>query len=371
MERSFLDDVGAVAVFADQLEEQGDPRAELVRAQLAGDVLRAGELIKLHGPQWLGPLKPKDSLLRWKHGFVVDAALRSVPEHLGASLERPAFRFLERLALGPSVQFELSGLASARALRSLVWFADQTDSLSPLDGLELKHLESFTLKTSATRLDGLSNARFPQLRQLHTGCTAGNEETLLQVLAKASWWPTLTRWSHRVASRAGLLALLRCQPLRERIGGGFVALCSAALLAQVTNELREALPLAEFKLLSAPQTPRDPEDSNGAPEVSVCPAEGRIDFRELPGWVTKSERSTQNENGTDTISDGPGLPFTHLSFAASEFTACGWCSSEETRCIHLQDWSMYSHFETTTYRRWESECADCGLFTRSRSSRTR
>ncbi len=46
-------------VYADHLEEQGDPRGELIALQLAdADPQRVAELIAAHGRAWVGPLLP-------------------------------------------------------------------------------------------------------------------------------------------------------------------------------------------------------------------------------------------------------------------------------------------------------------------------
>ena len=68
-------------IWADWLEEQGDPRAEFIRVQCAAarlpawDVrrreleLRAWQLWRVHHPQWLAAL-PKLEGARWKEAFV-------------------------------------------------------------------------------------------------------------------------------------------------------------------------------------------------------------------------------------------------------------------------------------------------------------
>ena len=95
-----LEDRSAVDVHADELEERGDPRAELIRAQVAGHHERARELIKTHWSEWLGAISPDAVLLGWERGYVVEAALRQEPNvDVAALLSRPSLRHLRRLSL--------------------------------------------------------------------------------------------------------------------------------------------------------------------------------------------------------------------------------------------------------------------------------
>ncbi|MDP3569505.1 MAG: hypothetical protein Q8S42_02680 [Archangium sp.] len=332
-----------------------------MRAHLYGRAERARTLIDAHWSLWLGSIVPADSLLRWESGFVVEAAFKKLPAQwqLSSFLELPTLQFLRRLAFGPSARASLVGLERARALEELVFFGES------LTNVRLPQVERLTLDLQGSDPERLRTVALPALRALHTRCAAKDETTLMRVAAAASWWPSLKTWTHRVQSAEGLRALLSCGPVVERQGRGLVALCEQAVLQQVTPELRRSLPLAEFKLMPVPERPSDPEDSHGPAEVAVAP--GGTGFRELPGWVEKSSRGTQNSGGTDAEAHGPGERFEHRSY---EFGLCGWCGGEDTRRIFKNYWSMYSHFETTHFQRWEYECMECGLFTAMRSTRT-
>lgn len=82
-----LDDDAAMAVLADWLAERGDVRGELVQLQLAREQapfdarLAQAEArhLAVHAKALLGPLALHQSVcaLRWRRGFVVEAALRS------------------------------------------------------------------------------------------------------------------------------------------------------------------------------------------------------------------------------------------------------------------------------------------------------
>ncbi len=72
----------AVLVLADELEERGDPRAELVRAQLHGR--DHGELLRTHWREWVGDLEPESALLRWKWGHLIEVGVSAAPARLDA-----------------------------------------------------------------------------------------------------------------------------------------------------------------------------------------------------------------------------------------------------------------------------------------------
>lgn len=364
-----LEDARLVAVHADALEEKGDRRAELVRAQLAGQP--GEELISRHWSEWVGALPPQSTLLRWKWGHIVEAAVGATPDGtLGELLSGPAARFLRRLALGGSAGVSLVGMEKLDSLRELLWLTPTTAGHPPLTGgIETLSIDLGRTVT-APDLVALSDARLPRLTTLHTRCAAGSEEALLRAFAAASWWSTLTTWTHRVRSLRGLEALSTCAPLLARGGRGLVALCEAPLLAQVPEELRRALPHAEFTVLPIPTQPRDPEDSHQPAAISVTPVSAPINFRELPPRTERREPSIQDPGGSDSTWVGSGVPFTALNWENRYFARCGWCSAADTSCIWEQRWALSSSFETTRYASWEYECPHCGLFTHSRCSST-
>lgn len=360
-----LADSRSMAVHADELEERGDSRAELVRAQAAGH--SGQELITQHWSEWVGELSPKTTLLRWERGYIVEAALAEAPPsgELSELLGRPAARFLRRLAVGPRARVTLEGL---EALRELIWLPHDIAQPAPLSG----GLETLTLDLQghAPDLRMLSAARFPRLTRLNTRCLAPSEEALFRALAKVSWWPTLTKWTHRARTLEGLQALRVCGPLLSRGGRGLRVFCEASVLARVPDELRRALPHAEFTLLPVPVQPRDPDDSHAPAEISVTPVEAPMDFRTLPPRTDTPEPSTQNTGDTDHRYVGSGVPFSDLAWDDRRYARCGWCHSALTHCIWEQDWSSWAENETTRYARWEYECPACGLFTHSRCTRT-
>lgn len=365
-----LADARSIAVHADELEEKGDPRAALIRAQAAG---QSGEaLVSQHWSEWVGGLAPEATLLRWELGYLIEASLGAAPPEwlLSDLLTRPTARFLRRLTVGGRAQMSLAGIEQLASLRELVWFTQSPARQPPLTG----GLETLSLdlegNVTVQELTSLSAARLPRLTTLHTRCLAPSEAALFTAFAKARWWSTLTRWTHRVRSLEGLLALRACGPLLVRGGRGLIALCDQAVLGQVPDELRRALPHAEFALRPLPTQPHDPDDSHGEAEFSVTPVSAPMNFRSLPPRTQHTKPSVQNTGDTDSTSVGSGVPCTALNWDRRHFTRCGWCYAADTRCIWEQEWSSYSHFETSRYSRWEYECPSCGLFTHSRCSHT-
>src|SRR5262245_35431853 len=88
----FFGDRAAHAAYADYLQEQGDPRGELIQVQLAledesrGEAerqalrRREGELLAAHEEEWLGPLKETLSKVdssrhRWERGWITEVFL--------------------------------------------------------------------------------------------------------------------------------------------------------------------------------------------------------------------------------------------------------------------------------------------------------
>jgi uncharacterized protein (TIGR02996 family) len=84
-------DTGPRAIYADWLQERGDPRGEFIALQLAhpGQVpqpiaLRLRELLAQHRSKWLGELEPYIKYERWRGGFLDVATFHghgTVPPH--------------------------------------------------------------------------------------------------------------------------------------------------------------------------------------------------------------------------------------------------------------------------------------------------
>lgn len=85
--RTDPDDLSARLVFADWLEEQGDPRGEFIRAQCALShnhmddrqrarfAAREQELLALHEEEWTAPFRDIASAWTFRHGFVEDVVI--------------------------------------------------------------------------------------------------------------------------------------------------------------------------------------------------------------------------------------------------------------------------------------------------------
>lgn len=351
-----LDDPQALAVRADELEERGDPRAALIRTQLAGQ--DGAALITEHWREWVGALDPKHTLLRWRGGHLEEVAWRRAPEDWSVAdlIDRDAAQALRRIAVG--TDHSLAALERAPALRDLVCF----DGARSIAGLTLASVEKLTINGRADG-DALAAVRLPGLRELHTRCM-GEEERFLRSMSRASWWSTVRSWSHRPRSLEGLQALLVVQPMLDREGRGLSVLCERPVLDAVPDTLRRALPQATIVLLPTPQRPSDPEDSEGPVSLAVCPQEAPMNFRELPPATSTTVPNPQGYDTPRSTTVGSNVPL-------DQFSSCTWCGQAKTRGVLKTSSTLYSHFETTWFRTWEYECPSCGLFNHVRSMHTR
>ncbi|MDQ3367648.1 MAG: WGR domain-containing protein, partial [Myxococcota bacterium] len=111
-------DLDAYKVYADWLQEQGDPRGELIALQVANKLGPATKLLEKHADYFLGPLAAhtkqydhgeKDAFT-WKFGYIHAAALShnqyadsdfdgTIAEILDQLLRHPSGRFLTELTL--------------------------------------------------------------------------------------------------------------------------------------------------------------------------------------------------------------------------------------------------------------------------------
>lgn len=90
-------------VYADHLEEQGDPRGELLALQLAhADPQRVAALIAAHGRAWVGPLLPWVRLqdCRFARGFLSEVALADLRVSFDQIIGDPIWAMVRVLHLG-------------------------------------------------------------------------------------------------------------------------------------------------------------------------------------------------------------------------------------------------------------------------------
>lgn len=350
-----LESTEAGLVLADELEDCGDPRAELVRAQVHG--LEHSALIREHWSQWVGALEPRSALLRWKWGHLVEVGVKAAPAGWTPVdlITKPTAGLLSRLALGPKVPSR--GLEHARALRHLVCFG-------ALESKALPTVETLSIDLDSAGAQLLPSLVAPKLTGLHTRATAQDEGQLFRSLGRAPWFGGLQTWTHRLAAPESLAALLANGPLVERGGAGLQLLCEEPALQAITDAVRRSLPRTQWSLLRTPERPHDPEDSHGPMVTHVVPSCAAMDFRALAPREHSSKPGVQSSEPVLTTT-GSGFPLeTYL------FSTCSWCGSSKTLGIWWRSSSLYSHHETTSYDSWEYECHDCGLFTEMRKAQT-
>lgn len=192
------------------------------------------------------------------------------------------------------------GLEHARGLRHLICFGLLESNTLP------------TVETLSMDLDGAGAQRLlslvaPRLTALHTRVAAQGEALLFTSLARAPWFAGLQTWTHRVAAKESLAALLANGPLVARGGVGLQLLCDEPVLKGISDELRRALPLAKFALLPTPKRPHDPEDFHGPMVTRVVPGSAPMDFRALQPMEKASKPGGQSDEA-EVTTIGAGFP---------------------------------------------------------------
>ena len=178
-------------VYGDWLQEQGEPRAELLMLQLKPkqtnkEQLRARQLLRQHGRGWLGPLEPAipQRTEVFHRGFVSEARVTFATEHQRkALLGHPAWNTFTSLYVGGSVDAEFLETTGLRGLESLRFVAQR----------ELEHLQNRTSPLRRLRALGLSRDSvhtlrlvepklFPALRDLELSVGPGDREQVERAL---------------------------------------------------------------------------------------------------------------------------------------------------------------------------------------------
>jgi uncharacterized protein (TIGR02996 family) len=119
-------DLALRSVFADELQEKGDPRGEFIALQIANaDPPKQRALIAKHGAKWAGKLAKEFEELHFENGFFAGGMLR-MPKRKNmleewpkrkVDFDDPAWRLVT--VLGSKNQEELLELAAEKALVSL------------------------------------------------------------------------------------------------------------------------------------------------------------------------------------------------------------------------------------------------------------
>lgn len=119
------DDEGLLAVYADRLQQAGDPRGELIALQLGGTAAQARKarsLIKTHRTTWLGPLDEVFTKVEFRRGFPYSAKVRkrSASDHgvFRAAAADPRLKTLRILEAGTSWPHLYARLLASPHLRA-------------------------------------------------------------------------------------------------------------------------------------------------------------------------------------------------------------------------------------------------------------
>ena len=195
------DDDGARSVLADWLQQQGDPRGELIALQLVPAGVpgakarksRETELLRSHGREWLGLLEPavQKSGMKYERGFLAKCSLKEPSAGAGERmLEAPEWATITELDCGswlaPAARAAklMPALRSVTGLRSFLpshpvlaraTFEYLTDrDVEHLLAVESPRLRSLTIGKSFMTLEQFapfwSSAVAKQLEQFSVNC---------------------------------------------------------------------------------------------------------------------------------------------------------------------------------------------------------
>ena len=128
-------------VYADHLEELGDPRGELIALQLAdADPQRVAELISAHGRAWVGPLLPWVRIqgCQFARGFLTEVALADPRSNFDKIIGNSIWATVRTIHLGQvrnlkaevrPVMRRISALIAHPVMRSLQYVTESNESL--------------------------------------------------------------------------------------------------------------------------------------------------------------------------------------------------------------------------------------------------
>ncbi|MFT3840743.1 MAG: TIGR02996 domain-containing protein [Myxococcaceae bacterium] len=320
-------------VYADWLEERGDPRGELIRMQLLAERFEqrqplgenawlvthsdhhflAEQIIRERWSEWFGALPRNSVKLTWEHGFVrLLEVLENCPlQSLAPLLSLPAMRFVRFVQAEHGFHGDAGGLPAASSLDCLHWSFSRTNALSPLAHAELpaltKMFVTFEVRPAKADLEALATLRAPALEKFQL--------TLGPKLDDAA------------AAAVLHFARERLSPL----GKALVLRGPAKVFTAHRAALRVALPLAKL-------TPLDRDRAINGPWPTEQPSYAPPDFHLLRRW-------TKHRDGKA----GPGERFSGQYVL---FHFCAHCAGSNTRRI----------FKSREEDRSEYVCVECGGF---------
>jgi uncharacterized protein (TIGR02996 family) len=323
------DDAAAYLVYADWLQQRGDPRGELIMLQHHGHDEAANALLRRHATHFYGGLAARPGLLdvTWRRGFMhtcrfsLDAdrgagheqrALAALDELLALPsarfirelsigvmnlpyatyqpaidvLARHDLRSLRRLALGEGVEFPAEALsieggrlpplfAAAPHVRTLV--VHSTDENADLSGVA--RLPLTELRVSGCRGDALAtilHAPLPQLVTLALEGSLGLEDAGWRLLLDAANVPALRHLALRVytqlSGRVGAL-IVNAPILRQLRTLDLSETLMAA--ADIDAMLAHAPAFAHLEHLHIGLLPYALEPAHAAAVAALCP---RVDL---------------------------------------------------------------------------------------------
>jgi len=261
------DDVTARLVYADWLEERGDPRSEFIRVQCRLAELsdedpeyrkldeRSLEFIRKYKEQWVVEIAPLVFSPRLNRGFVEEIVLgcKQFSQHHQRLFELAPIRHVNLLRLSPKWIPELRACDSWRSVRSLDMSNNTLYSQGQRVLLESPHLSSLkTLKLGFGEASFLEAADAPQallkLQELNI-----TYHKLLYTSAFARWW----------VGRLPELKTLRFEH------------------CELTGTAMSEMLLHQFPRVRALHLAHNPLGDSGAAALARCPGLDRLETLDL------------------------------------------------------------------------------------------
>lgn len=352
--RARFDDPATLSVYADWLEERGDPRGTLMRMQSHPPIEGGptdGAFIDRHWERWF-EVPPSPPLLwcglKWKSGFVREATLfREAAIGRSRLWALPVMRFLEELSLlegaGPRA---LAGLTQLPCLQALEALSLQPGHLAVLAGQRLLALEALTLELprglSDDDLTGLQQVELPALRRLRCDFQPVEDSAVAGAVVRAlSQWPQVAmrlevNEEATVAELAPLLASFRAEHV--------TLVMPTALAVAWRDRLLAARPTVQLRLLLAN------EHAEWEMKTSAT------------SWFLSEQGEAEDEKNAEVRWAAGREVAWPLPVDPDDVAVCGACASQRVHCHYRRD--RIRPDEDIAETDIEARCDDCGQFSR-------
>lgn len=343
------------AVYADWLEEKGDPRGTLMRLDPSSTA--HSDLVDQHWPRWFGEI-PREafSQLTWANGFVSRAAIRNpISETL---FKLHSMKFVRELSieLPFNASVGLNALARLHHLRASMSWRDSLTELRPT----LEKMASIELALAGAPEGGELGVLTWQLTALqHFVLDAPRLPTqTVRLLAEAPWIRQIKSLTVCGVDREiAMLMIERAEPFAA-IGAGLHLQLSPRGGAQ-REQLRRSFPLA--RLQHSNRSVDLPFRERG-PWAITQPRDAPANYLLYPAQLTPLR--TIGTRGTADIFVSSGALMNDPLTNQPESRSCAWCASDRTLVIFAQFDGETRFGRALWIREWR--CEECERITTTR-----